>query len=125
MRFHVRVGILPHERDLPQPLAIDLQVAVGPGSLVDYRALHALVVRIVDGEPLEYLETIATTIGDAAIALGGVRAVRIAVRKPHVALPGPLGCAEIVYERTDVGGPAAPSAPPSSIGPSGVTTPGA
>jgi hypothetical protein len=29
-----------------------------------------------------------------------VDGVRVAVRKPHVALPGPLGYAEVVVERT-------------------------
>ncbi len=100
MRFHVRVGILPHEQDVPQPLAIDLSVMVTGSDIVDYRDLYALVRAALEREPLHYLEAIASDISDAALALDRVTAVRVAIRKPHVALPGPLGEAEIVLERT-------------------------
>lgn len=100
MRFHVRVGILPHEQDLPQPLEIDLSVTVSGSEIVDYRELYALVQEALGREPLYYLESIAREIGDAALALDRVTAVRIAIRKPNVGLPGPLGGAEIVLERS-------------------------
>lgn len=101
MRFHVRVGILPHERELAQPLEIDLTVrrAAGSAALLDYRALHALVREVVEATPHEYLETIGTAIAARAIAVGGVASARVAVRKPHVALDGPLAYAEIVVEQ--------------------------
>ena len=50
-------------------------------------------------EPLEYLEDVATTIAEQALALPGVTHTRVAVRKPHVVLDGPLAFAEIVVER--------------------------
>lgn len=100
MRFHVRVGVLPHERELPQPLEIDLQVWLSPGAaaVLDYRTLHALAADVVAGEPLDYLEAVATAVLDAALALEEVQEARVAVRKPHVALGGPLGHAEVVVE---------------------------
>jgi dihydroneopterin aldolase len=102
MRFHVRVGILPHERDLPQPLEIDLSVTRAPdaGGLLDYRALYALTAEHAEHEPLHYLEELGAAIADDALALDGVAHVRVAVRKPHVMLDGPLSYAEIVVERT-------------------------
>ena len=102
MRFHVRVGILPHERDLPQPLEIDLSVtrAQDAGGLLDYRALYALAAEHVKREPLHYLEELGEAIADGALALDGVTGARVAVRKPHVMLDGPLSYAEIVVERT-------------------------
>jgi dihydroneopterin aldolase len=102
MRFHVRVGILPHERELPQPLEVDLTVrlAADDTSMLDYRSLHAIVRESLAGEPLEHLESIADVIATRVLALERAASVRVAVRKPHVALAGPLAYAEIVLERT-------------------------
>jgi 7,8-dihydroneopterin aldolase/epimerase/oxygenase len=101
MRFHVRVGILPHEREHAQPLEIDLSVTRAPDAVgvLDYRALYALAAERTSREPLEYLEEIASAIADGALALEGVTHVRVAIRKPHVMLDGPLAYAEIVVER--------------------------
>jgi dihydroneopterin aldolase len=103
MRFHVRVGILPHERTLAQPLELDLTVRRRPDSaaVLDYRTLYELVRAVVEAEPLDYLETVAQRIADRAAALDGVRGVRVAVRKPHVMLDGPLAYAEVVLEQGD------------------------
>ena len=101
MRFHVRVGILPHERNLAQPLEIDLSVTRSPDAtgVLDYRTLYALAAEHTSREPLDYLENVASAIVDGALALDGVRHARVAVRKPHVTLDGPLAYAEIVVER--------------------------
>ena len=101
MRFHVRVGILPHERVHPQPLEIDLSVTRSPDAtdVLDYRALYELTAEHVSRDPLDYLEEVATQIADGAMALNGVSRARVAVRKPHVVLDGPLAYAEIVVER--------------------------
>ena len=102
MRFHVRVGILPHERVHAQPLEIDLSVtrADQATGVLDYRELYALAADRLTGEPMEYLEDVASQIADGAMALAGVIHARIAVRKPHVLLDGPLAYAEVVVERT-------------------------
>jgi dihydroneopterin aldolase len=106
MRFHPRVGILPHERELAQPLEVDLTVwttpraaSTLPGGVVDYRALYDLVAARVEAGPLDYIEKVAADIVAAARRLDGVVGARAAVRKPHVALPGPLLHAEVVVER--------------------------
>jgi len=101
MRFHARVGVLPHERELAQPLEIDLTVRRAPGvdAVLDYRALYAVVREVVADQPLDYLESVGGAIAAGVLALGGVASVRIAVRKPHVMLGGPLAYAEIVVER--------------------------
>jgi dihydroneopterin aldolase len=101
MRFHVRVGVLPHERELAQPLELDLTVhrAAGVSALLDYRTLYALTREVVEAEPLDYLETIGADVADRVLALDGVAWVRVAVRKPHVVLGGPLDYVEIAVER--------------------------
>lgn len=102
MRFHVCVGILPHERELPQPLEIDLSVRRPSGdvAVLDYRALHEAAQSVVEAGPLDYLETIAESIAARALALDGVTWCRVAVRKPHVALRVPLQFAQVIVERT-------------------------
>ena len=101
MRFHVRVGILPHERELAQPLEIDLSVTrpEDASGVLDYRTLYALTAARATREPLDYIEELGAAIADDALALEGVTRARVAVRKPHVMLDGPLRYAEIVVER--------------------------
>lgn len=101
MRFHVLVGILPHERELTQPLELDVSTTLAAGAAgLDYRALYDMVTDVVSEGPHEYLETIADALAGRALALDGVWSCRVAVRKPHVALPGPLAYAEVVLERS-------------------------
>lgn len=100
MKFHALIGILEHERTVPQPLDIDLSVWTAPASpVVDYRRLYEVVRAIVAAGPIDYLETVAERIATGALAERDVRRVRVAVRKPHVALAGPLDYAEIVVVR--------------------------
>jgi dihydroneopterin aldolase len=101
MRFHVRVGILPHERELAQPLELDLTVRLVAGApgVLDYRTLYAIVREVVEAEPLDYLETVGSEIARRVLAVPGAAHARVAVRKPHVALGGPLAYAEVVVEQ--------------------------
>jgi dihydroneopterin aldolase len=101
MRFHVRVGILPHEREHAQPLEIDLSVTRRDGQpgVLDYRQLHALAADEIAREPLDYLEDVASSIADRALSLDHVIRARVAVRKPNVLVGGPLAYAEVVAER--------------------------
>jgi dihydroneopterin aldolase len=100
MRFHVRVGILPHERVHAQPLEIDLSVtrAAEATDVLDYRMLYALAAERAGRDPLGYLEEVAAQIAEGAMALSGVTHARVAVRKPQVLLDGPLAYAEVVVE---------------------------
>jgi dihydroneopterin aldolase len=101
MRFHVRVGVLPHERELAQPLELDLTVRLAPGNadVLDYRTLYALARDVIERQPLEFLEAIGGEIASRCLALPEVASVRVAVRKPHVQLGGPLAHAEVVVEQ--------------------------
>jgi dihydroneopterin aldolase len=100
MRFHALIGILEHERTVPQPLEVDLTVRSGAdGGILDYRRLYELVERVVSGGPIDYLETVADRITKAAFEDSRIRETRVAVRKPHVALGGPLAYAEVVIKR--------------------------
>ncbi|GAC1516360.1 MAG: hypothetical protein NVS1B4_10930 [Gemmatimonadaceae bacterium] len=100
MRFHALVGVLPHEAELPQPLEIDLTVwaPAHPDEIIDYRNLYDAAARVA-ARRVRYLEEAAEAIAQGALDLDRVVRVRVAVRKPHVALPGPLAYAEVVVER--------------------------
>ena len=101
LRFHALVGILPHEREHAQPLELDVVVRPTPGAsaVLDYRTLYDCAAAAVARQPIGYLETLAADVADRVVALGGVAHVHVAVRKPHVALPGPLAYAEVALER--------------------------
>lgn len=101
MRFQALVGILPHELTTTQPIEIDLNVSVGPGeSVVDYRRLYDAAAKVVDSGHIGYLEDIAERVAASAFSTSErVTRVQVAVRKPHVALGGPLAYAEVRIER--------------------------
>ncbi len=100
LRFHARVGVLPHEREVPQPLELDVTAwPAAPAAVLDYRALYDAAAGAVAAQPLAYLEEVAGDVADRVLAAGAAARVRVAVRKPHVAMPGPLAYAEVVLER--------------------------
>jgi dihydroneopterin aldolase len=102
MRFHVRVGILPHEREIAQLLEVDLVVrrAATEQGVLDYRDLYVATRETIGSDPLTYLEPLAEALAARALAFDGVSWCRIAVRKPHAALGGPLDFAQVAVERT-------------------------
>jgi 7,8-dihydroneopterin aldolase/epimerase/oxygenase len=107
MRFHALVGILPHERTNAQPIEIDLTVFVDGDSLpraergvVDYRRLYDATAAVVAAGHIDYLEDIAETVASSVFSVTErAMRVRVAVRKPHVSLGGPLAHAEVRIDR--------------------------
>jgi dihydroneopterin aldolase len=101
MRFHAIVGILPHEREVAQPIEVDLTVTVSEGTgIVDYARLYRAASGVLTSGAIDFLEQIADRVADAAFEVSErVTRVSVAVRKPHVPLGGPLDYAEVVIER--------------------------
>jgi dihydroneopterin aldolase len=100
MSFHTLIGVLPHEREHRQPLEIDLTAWVNRGSsVVDYRRLYAEVRAAVESERLFYLEELADSIAARILGEKAVQTVKVAVRKPHAAIGGPLEYAEVQISR--------------------------
>jgi dihydroneopterin aldolase len=109
MRFHTLVGLLPHEESIPQPLELDLTVSLSlrqvgetdsPRALLDYRTLYRLVSETVGTSHHRLLEGLCERIAAKALALDSVECVRVAARKPHAPIAGPLDAVEVVIERT-------------------------
>ena len=108
MRFHACVGVLPHEATVPQPIEVDLSVevdhTVSLPAVVNYSVLYAAVAEVMDdGGHIGYLEEITERIASRALATPGVCVAHVAVRKPHVPLPGPLAYAEVAMTRPRTG----------------------
>jgi len=109
MRFHTLVGLLPHEEKFPQPLELDVTAFLSlrqvgesdaPGMRLDYRTLYETVADCVGTSHHKLLEGLCERIAQAALGLEGVDRVRVAARKPHAPIPGPLEAVEVVVERT-------------------------
>lgn len=102
MRFHALIGVLPYEREIRQPLEVDLCVDVPnvSGDLLDYRLLYDAAAAVLSAGHIDYIEQVAEGIAARALTISReIRAVRVTVRKPHVPLPGPLQYAEVVVNR--------------------------
>lgn len=116
LRFHTLVGVLPHEREVPQPLEIDVSVWVTPTAappdrtaplVVDYRVVYELTARAASA-PINYLEDLVSEIAARMLELPGAGRTRVSARKPHAALGGPLDGAEVAIEaEADTNGHAA------------------
>ena len=106
MRFHARIGVLPHEAEIAQPIEIDVaawvlreEEARGAQGVLDYRRIYDLVSSIIAEGHILYLEDLAAAVADGALSIDGVQRVLVNARKPQVALPGPLAFAQVTLER--------------------------
>lgn len=108
MRFHTLVGLLPHEQHVPQPLELDVTVGLSlkrvgetdsPRALLDYRRLYEIVADTVGTSHHKLLEALCEKVAARVLALDEVRNVRVAARKPHAPIEGPLEYVEVVIER--------------------------
>jgi dihydroneopterin aldolase len=108
MRFFTCVGLLPHEQHVPQPLELDLTVWVSlrragetdsPNALLDYRDLYAVVSDTVNSSHHRLLEGLCEMVAARAFEFHGVHRARVAARKPHAPLAGPVDHVEVVVDR--------------------------
>jgi dihydroneopterin aldolase len=108
MRFHTLVGLLPHEGKFPQPLELDVTAHLSlrrvgesdePAMRLDYRTLYDTVAGVVGTSHHKLLEALCERVAQAVLALEGVQRVRVAARKPHAPIPGPIDSVEVTIER--------------------------
>ena len=85
-------GVYAEEREKGQPFVIDvvLEVDTGPAAASDevtdtvhYGELAARVVAVVEGEPVNLIETLAQRIADVCLDDDRVAAVEVTVHKPE------------------------------------------
>jgi dihydroneopterin aldolase len=109
LRLSAIVGVLPHEREQPQPLELDLDVVVdlaaagGSDDLadtVDYGALCAATERIVLDSRCELLEALAEQVAAVLLAADArISSVTVAVRKLRPPVPQPLATSGVRITR--------------------------
>lgn len=106
MRFHTHIGVLPHEAEIAQSIEVDVSVSIsrpelarGSEGVVDYREVYGLVSSIISNGHIRYLEDLADRVAEGVLEIEGVNRAVVRVRKPHVALAGPLQHAEVSAER--------------------------
>lgn len=89
-------GVLPHEREFGQrfvvdvALGLDLHTAAASDDLadtVDYGQLAADVAAIVQGDPVDLIETVAGRIVERCFQDPHVEEVEVTVHKPAAPLP--------------------------------------
>nr|MCW1079550.1 dihydroneopterin aldolase [Streptococcus anginosus] len=91
-------GVLPSEREEGQLFVVDAELRLGvrgtavaavTDSLrdaVDYSAVAAAIVDVIEGEPVNLIETLAARVAEAALAFEAVREVEVTVHKPQAPL---------------------------------------
>ena len=115
MVFHGYHGTLPAERELGQPFVVDVELRLDlrPAALsddltrsVDYGEVHRRAKEIVEGPPVNLIETVAERIAAAVLEnYPLVEAARVKVVKPDVRLDDTVltGSAVEILRRRDAG----------------------
>ncbi|GBF88339.1 dihydroneopterin aldolase [Raphidocelis subcapitata] len=121
LMFHGYHGVLPEETRLGQKFLVDATLYCGRGGLltagcsddlansVNYAAVYEDISKarglfVMEGEPFKLLEAAAHAICERVLAeQQRVAAVRVHVRKPHVALRGPLDSVGVEILRSRMG----------------------
>lgn len=92
LRGYGRHGVLPSERANGQPFLIDVELGLDTRraaksddltDTVDYAGLADRVVALVEGEPVNLIETLAERIAEMCLEPGGVEQVQVTVHKPE------------------------------------------
>jgi len=101
-------GVLEEERTQGQLFLVDavLSVDTRPASssdelddTVDYAGLAQRLAAIIEGEPVNLIETLAQRLADACLTDGRVAAVEITVHKPDAPAGVPFGDISVTINR--------------------------
>jgi dihydroneopterin aldolase len=101
-------GVLPEERRDGQEFVVDVTmtldttVAAASDSLddtVDYAVVGADVVAIIEGDPVDLVETLAQRVADAVLRHSRVQEVEVVVHKPEAPVGVPFGDVVVTVTR--------------------------
>jgi 7,8-dihydroneopterin aldolase/epimerase/oxygenase len=108
LRVRGRHGVLPQERRDGQDfvvdavLHLDLRTAGARDDLartVHYGLLAEDLARVVAGEPVDLLETLAARLAEVCLAAGPVERVELTVHKPQAPIAVPFGDVSVTVVR--------------------------
>jgi dihydroneopterin aldolase len=97
-------GVFEHERSDGQEFSVDVcldvstVLAAGSDVLadtVDYGEVAQAVHALIEGEPVDLIETLAERVADACLSFPGVSRVVVTVHKPHAPIPVPFDDVEV------------------------------
>ncbi|GGS75392.1 dihydroneopterin aldolase [Planobispora rosea] len=100
LRARGRHGVLAAERELGQEFIIDVTLfldtapaAAGDDltKTVHYGELAEDLVKVVEGEPVDLIETLAQRLADVCLAREPVESAEVSVHKPAAPIPLPFG----------------------------------
>lgn len=106
MGYH---GVLPHERVNGQLFLLDVTLhlpldsaASGDdlGATVDYGEVATRVVRAVESDPVDLIETVAQRVVDIALSYPAVEATTVTVHKPSAPIPVPFDDVSVTLHRS-------------------------
>ncbi|GGK79986.1 dihydroneopterin aldolase [Sphaerisporangium melleum] len=108
LRARGRHGCLPAERELGQEFVVDvtLHLDTAPAAAgddlaktVDYGELALRLAAIVEGEPVNLIETLAQRLADACLAAELVEEAEVRVHKPSAPIPLPFDDVVVTIRR--------------------------
>jgi dihydroneopterin aldolase len=102
-------GVYPRERVEGQTFIVDVALGVDTrtaartddlAATADYGTISEKIVAMIEGEPVNLIETLAQRIADVCLADPAVRAVEVTVHKPDAPITVPFDDVSIVISRT-------------------------
>jgi 7,8-dihydroneopterin aldolase/epimerase/oxygenase len=108
LRVRGRHGVLPQERRDGQDFVVDavLHLDLRPAGARDdlartvrYGLLAEDLARVVAGEPVDLLETLAARLAEVCLAAGPVERVELTVHKPQAPIAVPFGDVSVTVVR--------------------------
>lgn len=109
LRARGRHGVLAAERELGQEFVLDVTLFLdtAPAAAGDdltltvhYGELAEALVKVVEGEPVELIETLAQRLADVCLASELVERAEVSVHKPAAPIPLPFDDVVVTIERS-------------------------
>ncbi|MCW2612736.1 MAG: 7,8-dihydroneopterin aldolase/epimerase/oxygenase [Actinomycetota bacterium] len=108
LRVRGNHGVFSHERRDGQEFVVDVVLSVDTRSAaasddladtVDYGELAGGLAKVVGGEPVDLLETLAARLADVCLADPRVSAAEVTVHKPQAPIPLTFGDVSVTIRR--------------------------
>ena len=94
LRFDANLGILAHEKQMPQPIQVDAELSLGPQPLaprdddilhvLDYRKVRRIIIEECTAVHVNLLETLIGKLAHRLMQLPGVLGVRVRIVKLEI-----------------------------------------
>lgn len=104
-------GVFPHEREEGQTFVVDVVLGLDTSraaavddlaKTVHYGIVAEEVVAVVEGDPVDLIETLAERIAQQCLSNGGVLEVEVTVHKPDAPITVPFDDVTITITRSRV-----------------------